>query len=47
MYADDNFLRFRELLEKRIVVQAQAEVERKHLIDEMDNVLGDLDRWKN
>ena len=46
LYADDNFLKYREAQEHRIVEEAKQEVERKHLISEMDGVLSDLTKWR-
>jgi hypothetical protein len=46
LYADDNFLKYREAQEHRIVEEAKQEVERKHLLSEMDGVLSDLTKWR-
>ncbi len=46
MYANDEFLKIKEEQERQIQDQIQLEVEQKFLISQMDEVLGDLSKWR-
>lgn len=46
MYANDEFLKIKEEQEQQIQDQIQLEVEQKFLISQMDEVLGDLSKWR-
>lgn len=46
MYADDRFLTLRKEYEEQLVNDAREQVERQHLIHDMDETLADLMKWK-
>lgn len=46
IYENDEFISIKTQAEKEIIEQARLEVERKALLNEADDAIRDLERWK-